>query len=86
MLVADYFVFRRRTLNVEALYDGKAYNYAKGFAPLAVITTIVGAVVSFNFLNYSWLVGFPFSFVFYICLKKFTKVERKYEAEQGIEI
>ena len=86
VLVADYFVFRRRTLNVEALYDGKAYNYAKGFVPLAVITTIVGAVVSFNFLNYSWLVGFPFSFVFYICLKKFTKVERKYEAEQGIKI
>ena len=86
VLIADYFVFRKRTLNIKELYNGKAYEYAGGFAPLAIITTLAGAVVSFIFLDYSWLVGFPFSFVFYIFLKKFTKAERKYEEEQGIEI
>lgn len=86
ILIADYFVFRKRTLNIEALYDGKAYEYSKGFAPLAIITTICGAIVSFIFLDYSWLIGFPFSFVLYILLKKFTKMEKKYETAQGIEI
>lgn len=86
VLIADYFVFRKRTYNLEELYDGEKYQYKRGFSPLACITMICGAIVSFIFLNYSWLVGFPFSFFLYIILKRYTRLERKYEAEQGLKI
>lgn len=86
VLIADYFVFRKRKLNISELYEGTAYEYRKGFSPLAFSTTVLGSIVSFAFLDYSWLVGFPFSLILYIILKKYTKIEKEYEEQQGIII
>ena len=47
ILIADYFVYRRRKLNVNALYqpDGE-YSYMGGFSFVAIIALVVGALPS----------------------------------------
>lgn len=83
VLIADYYIIRKRKINVDLLYDKEGvYNYVNGFSMAGIITLVVGAVVSFTFLDYSWLVGFPFSVVFYTLLKK-SGIEKKFEAEEA---
>jgi nucleobase:cation symporter-1, NCS1 family len=47
ILIADYFVFRRRKLNVPALYrsDGE-YRFTNGFSAVALISLVLGALPS----------------------------------------
>jgi len=47
ILIADYFVWRKRTLNVTALYsvDGE-YGYTNGFSVVALVALVVGALPS----------------------------------------
>jgi NCS1 family nucleobase:cation symporter-1 len=47
ILIADYFVWRRRALNVEALYDAKGeYRYSGGVSMVAILALAVGALPS----------------------------------------
>lgn len=86
ILVADWYFFRKKKLNVEDLYEGTKYTYSKGFSPIAVITLIVGAIASACFFDYSWLVGFPVSLGLYTLLKRFWRIEEKSEEAQGVVI
>ena len=86
VMISDYYFLRKKKLNIDDLYDGSKYRYHKGYSVLAMIAMLCGAVVSFIFLDYSWLVGFPFTLILYTMLKKMCKTERKYEAEQGLDI
>lgn len=70
IMLADYFIVRRTRLDLGRLYDDSAYRYAGGFSPAGMLSLVVGAVVSFAFLDYSWLVGFPFTLVFFLAVKK----------------
>jgi len=60
IMLADYFILRKTQLDVVKLYDNNTYRYASGFSPAGMSSLVAGAVVSFMFLDYSWLVGFPF--------------------------
>lgn len=86
VLVADYYFFRKKNLNVEDLYEGTNYVYFKGYSIIAVVALAVGAVAAACFFDYSWLVGFPVSLVCYTVLKKFWKVEQSAEQAQGVYI
>jgi NCS1 family nucleobase:cation symporter-1 len=47
ILIADYFVWRDRRLNLEALYQADAeYRYTKGFSLIAVMALIAGILPS----------------------------------------
>ena len=47
ILIADYFVWRRRQLNVEALYEtGGQYRYSGGFSIVALVALAVGIAPS----------------------------------------
>src|SRR5712664_3034545 len=83
IMICDYFVIRRRVLQVEDLYlrDG-VYEYSGGFnwVALAALATgagaaLVGLVVpSVRVLyDYSWFVGFAVSFVAYYGLTKIAR-------------
>jgi nucleobase:cation symporter-1, NCS1 family len=83
IMICDYFVVRRRVLQVEDLYlrDG-AYEYSRGFnwSALAALglgagTALVGLVISSlrPLYDYSWFVGFVVSFAGYYGL---TKLQR----------
>jgi nucleobase:cation symporter-1, NCS1 family len=43
ILIADYFILRKCTLNVDALYQkNQCYWYSKGFNPVAIVALILG--------------------------------------------
>ncbi len=88
VLIANYYFIKKQKLNVDLLYGkGNVYEYANGYSPAGMIALIVGAILSFIFLNYSWFVGFPSSMIIYTVLKKlgiekkYEEIEAKYEAE-----
>lgn len=81
IMICDYFVVRRRVLQVDDLYlRGGVYEYSKGFNWRAMIALALGAgaaliglaVPSLRALyDYSWFVGFAVSFAVYYAMMKF---------------
>ena len=72
MLIADYWVVRRKQLRLEDLYlpDG-AYRYRRGWNPAAVVATLLGCALAWGGLvrpalkplyDYAWFVGFGVAF------------------------
>lgn len=78
ILIADYWVFRARTLVVAQLYQASGrYFYQHGYNPKAVWALVLGIVVSLIgavvpalswLFSYSWFVGFAVSFGSYLAL------------------
>ena len=80
IMIADYFLVRGRTLNVDHLYRrGGEYEYAGGFNPRALVSLALGIAVALLGLlipslrwlyDYAWFVGFGVSAVSYTALMK----------------
>src|SRR5499425_2251626 len=78
IMIADYFIVRKRNLNLEALYQrGASYEYSGGFniksliaLALGVLVALVGLLLpSLRWLyDYAWFVGFLVSAVAYTLL------------------
>ena len=72
VMLADYFVIRRRTLSVDALYvEGPTSPYwsSNGFNIAGLVAIAVpGIITMIWFLPMSWLLGVPTSFVLYLAL------------------
>jgi NCS1 family nucleobase:cation symporter-1 len=78
VLIADYWVVRRRQLRLEDLYlpEG-AYRYRSGWNPAAVVATLAGCALAWGGLvfaplkplfDYGWFVGFGAAFGLYLLL------------------
>ncbi|ANG64144.1 nitrate reductase [Marinobacterium aestuarii] len=82
IIVADYYVVRRRRLNVPALYsaDGQ-YRFMAGVNPAAMIAWILGGGLALYFLTYAYVVGFGAAFVIYLILMKIWILPRYPQAE-----
>ena len=75
ILICDYFIIRKRNLNVKDLYETEGvYTYRKGFNLKAVYALAAGVVVALiglvipevSFLyDYAWFVGFAVAFLLY---------------------
>ena len=79
VLLADYWIIRKRTVDVEASYDtkvGSKYWYKGGFSIAAIASFVVGGVASIPFIEISWIIGMPVGFVLYIILRKGVNVDR----------
>ena len=86
VLIADYFLLRKKRLNVRDLYlRGGEYEYTRGFnwraiAALAagVLVALIGLVVSdLRFLyDYAWFVGFAAAFAAYLLIMKKSRHEQ----------
>ena len=80
IMICDYFVVRRRTLQVDDLYlRGGIYEYSKGFNWRAIAALLLGAGTALAGLaippvralyDYSWFVGFVVAFVAYFGLMR----------------
>jgi NCS1 family nucleobase:cation symporter-1 len=87
ILIADYFLVRKRDLNVKDLYvRGGEYEYVRGFNPKALVALASGIVVALiglvvedlRFLyDYSWFVGFGVAFGLYVVLMRRGSVSRE---------
>jgi nucleobase:cation symporter-1, NCS1 family len=83
IMICDYFVVRRRVLQLDDLYlRGGAYEYSGGFNWAALVALAVGAGTALvglvipdlrTLYDYSWFVGFVVSFVAYHGLMKLQK-------------
>ena len=80
VLIADYFIIRKRQLNVRDLYlrNGE-YEFKNGFNMKAILALVCGVVVALigllvselRFLyDYAWFVGFGVTFVVYAVVMK----------------
>jgi NCS1 family nucleobase:cation symporter-1 len=74
VMLADYYVVRKRRLVVEELYatgEGSRHWYQGGFNPAALIAVAVpGVITMLWFLPVSWLVGLPAGFLLYLLLNR----------------
>ncbi len=86
IMVADYFLLRRRVLSVDDLYRSNGlYEYRSGFNPRAIAALVLGVffaliglvVPSLRFLyDYAWFVGFFLSGAVYVGLMRGEPVDR----------
>ncbi|EAK0342607.1 nitrate reductase [Campylobacter jejuni] len=71
IIVADYYVLRKRRLNVPHLYSyEEQFVFAKGFNWAGLIAWAVGGVVAIALPSISYLVGFVVGFVVYLFVMK----------------
>lgn len=78
IMICDYFIVRRRVLQIDDLYlRGCQYEYSRGFNWRAILALIFGAGTALMGLavpymhalyDYSWFVGFAVSFVTYYAM------------------
>lgn len=82
IMVADYYVLRRRRLNVPELYDPAGqYSYVSGFNPAGLAAWVLAGTVAAGFVEYSFVIGFPLGFVTYLVLMKTVVLPRFSQAE-----
>ncbi|MBI5215539.1 MAG: NCS1 family nucleobase:cation symporter-1 [Ignavibacteriae bacterium] len=80
VMIADYFIIRKREMNLKDLYlrNGE-YEYSRGFNSKAIVALLAGVVVALiglfveplRFLyDYAWFVGFGVAFVVYVVVMR----------------
>jgi NCS1 family nucleobase:cation symporter-1 len=90
VLISDYFIVKKKALNVKGLYMRSGeYEYKRGYNPKAIFSLASGVVValigllieSLRFLyDYAWFVGFAVAFLLYATLMRNNK-----KGEESIE-
>lgn len=71
IMIADYYMIRKRKLNVNDLYEkGGQYTYLKNYNPAALLTLAISFVVGFLFPDYSFFISFFLSLILYVVFMK----------------
>ena len=72
IIVCDYYIFRKRKLDINALYDMNGqYSYWNGINPAGIIASIIGIIVSIPFWDYVFFVSFMVGGIVYYLLMKY---------------
>jgi NCS1 family nucleobase:cation symporter-1 len=92
-MIADYFIVRRRELNVDDLYRrGGEYEYSRGYNPRALLSLALGVAAALLGLvvpsvrvlyDYAWFVGFAVSAGSYTALMTIRPAPRPQRIAQG---
>ncbi len=71
IMVADYYILRKRRLNVPDLYkpDGQ-FRYWGGFNPAGLLAWVIAGGIAAWYSQYAFIIGFPLGLVLYIVLMK----------------
>jgi len=84
IMVADYYVIRRRRLNVPALYDPEGqYRYGRGFNPAGLIAWVLAGAIAAWWSVYAFVIGFPLGFLLYLALMHGLVLSRYSQGELG---
>ena len=82
IMIADYYVLRRRRINVPALYEARGqFRFSGGVNPAGLIAWAVAGGLALWQLQYAYLVGLPVGFVVYLLLMKLWIVPKYPQAE-----
>lgn len=75
--VVDYYLIRKRRLNVPALYEDKGpYYYGNGWNLAGLISMVIGCGATFVFANYAYGAGFLVAAVIYYVLERYWWLPR----------
>lgn len=82
IIICDYYVIRKRRLNVKDLYkeDGQ-FKYDGGVNLAGMLAWFIGGGLALYFMEYMYLVGFPVGFIAYYVLMKGWYLNRHKQAE-----
>lgn len=82
ILFADYYLLRKRRVNVHDLYEGKGqFKYTKGFNLAGFIAWFAGGAAAYYLANYSFIVGFVVGGGLYYILAKYWYFKKYQQAE-----
>ncbi|TCK03566.1 NCS1 family transporter [Marinobacterium mangrovicola] len=71
IMVADYYLLRRRRLNVPDLFNPNGqFRFASGFNPAGLVAWVIGGGLAILFLEYAYAVGFLSALLIYWLLMK----------------
>jgi NCS1 family nucleobase:cation symporter-1 len=71
IMIADYYIIRKRNLNVKDLYEeGGQYTYKNNYNPAAILTLILSFLGGLLLTNYSFFISFGLSIILYVVLMK----------------
>ncbi|MGI6704363.1 MAG: cytosine permease [Clostridia bacterium] len=77
IMISDYFFLRKRTINIDALYDADGqYKYWKNINPAAFIALIVGTIISWPFGDFAFFVGLISAAVLYYYMMKLWIIKK----------
>lgn len=84
IVIADYYVLRKRRLNVPALYDMTGpFAYRGGFNIPALLAWLVAGGIAAWFVQYAFVIGLPLGFIFYLFLMKTVVLPRAPQPEMA---
>ena len=77
IMICDYYILRKRRLNVQDLYktDGQ-YRYHHGINLCGMIALAVGTILANIFAGFGYFCGFPSAFIVYFVLMKFWYLKK----------
>lgn len=85
IMVSDYYLLRKRNLNLEDLYKGNGqYRYLNNFNPAAFIVLIPGVISGLIFPDYAFFVSMIIGTIVYYLLMKYWIV-KKYPQNELME-
>jgi NCS1 family nucleobase:cation symporter-1 len=72
IMIADYYLIRKRRIDVPQLFDPEGqYRYWHGINPASFLAWIAGAIAGVAWLDYSFLIALPIGFVLYYVLMQY---------------
>ncbi|MDO5396862.1 MAG: cytosine permease [bacterium] len=82
IMICDYYIIRRRRLNVQDLYksDGQ-YRYHGGINLCGMAALIAGTILANIFSDFGYFFGFPAAFIVYFALMKLWYLKKFPQAE-----
>jgi len=82
IIICDYYIIRRRRLNVKDLYsvDGQ-FSFDRGVNWAGMISWIIAGGIAVYFIDYMYFVGFPLGFILYYVLMRYWYLKRHPQSE-----
>ena len=82
IILCDYYIIRKRRLNVKELYEEQGqFNYDGGINWAGMITWIVAGGLAIYFIDYMYVIGFPLGMIGYYSLMKFWYLKKHPQKE-----
>lgn len=82
VMLSDYYLIRKRRLNIPAIFKKNSqYYYYKGLNPASFLAWTAGAVCGITWLDYSFIVALPVSLLLYYPLMKFWILKKYRQSE-----
>jgi NCS1 family nucleobase:cation symporter-1 len=97
VLIADYYLIKKRRVHIDALYTldaGGKYHYKGGYNPVAIVATAIsacaGMIVVFwgssEAATYTWFIGAGSAFVIYMLASRMFSAKANYPDPAESEI